>query len=113
MFEGAGDGIFEVGAFFVVFVDESGEDFGVGFGFEIVVFELFFELFVVFYNTVVDEENVAGAVGVGVLLSDATVGRPAGVSDADVAGVGGFSEQVFQSGDFADGSGELGLIAVV
>ena len=69
--------------------DEVGDDFGVGFGDEFVALggELGLEGEVVFDDAVVDDDEGAGAVavGVGVLLGGAAVGGPAGVADAEGA----------------------------
>ena len=72
--------------------DEVGDDFGVGFGDELVALgdELVLEGEVVFDDAVVDDDEGAGAVavGVGVLFGGAAVGGPAGVADAEGAGMG-------------------------
>ena len=102
--EGSGDALdgaaycfFENEAIFVgdFLLDEVGDDLGVGFGDEGVAGggELFFEGDVVFDDAVVDDDEGAGAVavGVGVLFGGAAVGGPPGVADAEgaVDGVGG------------------------
>ena len=69
-----------------------GDDFGVGFGDEFVALggEFLLEGEVVFDDAVVDDDEGAGAVavGVGVLFGGAAVGGPAGVADAEGAGEG-------------------------
>src|SRR5277367_2066917 len=88
-----------------------GDDFGVGFGDEFVAGfgELFFEGEVVFDDAVVDHDERAGAVavGVGVLFGGAAVGGPAGVADAEGAVDGGVSEDGFEIAELAGGSAEL------
>jgi hypothetical protein len=70
----------------LISLDEVGDDFGVGFGDEDVALgdELGLEGEVVFDDAVVDDDERAGAVavGVGVLFGGAAVGGPAGVADA-------------------------------
>ena len=70
-------------------LDEVGDDFGVGFGDELVALggEFALEVEVVFDDAVVDDDDAAGAVamGVGVLFGGAAVGGPAGVADAEGA----------------------------
>ena len=70
----------------VVLFDQVGDDFGVGLGLEPVALaaQLFFQGQVVLDDAVVDHDDVAlaVAVGVGVLLAGAAVGGPAGVADA-------------------------------
>ena len=76
-------------------LDEVGDDLGVGFGDELVALggEFALEVEVVFDDAVVDDDDAAGAVavGMGVLFGGAAVGGPAGVADAEgaVDGVGG------------------------
>ena len=92
-------------------LDEVGDDFGVGFGYKFVALggEFGFEGEVIFDDAVVDDDEGAGAVavGVGVLLGGAAVGGPAGVADAEGAGerVGG--EDCFEVAKLAGGSAEL------
>ena len=66
-----------------------GDDLGVGFGDELVAFgdEGAFEGEIVFDDAVVDDDEGAGAVavGVGVLFGGAAVGGPPGVADAEGA----------------------------
>ena len=72
------------GLYFIL--DEVGDDLGVGFGLELVALgdEGLLELEIVFDDAVVDDDEGAGAVavGVGVLFRGAAVGGPAGVADA-------------------------------
>ena len=69
-----------------------GDDFGVGFGHELVALsgEFALQVEVVFDDAVVDHDDAAGAVavGVGVLFGGAAVGGPAGVADAEVPSSG-------------------------
>ena len=65
------------------------DDFGVGFGDELVALgnEFALQVEVVFDDAVVDHNDAAGAVamGVGVLFGGAAVRGPAGVADAECA----------------------------
>ena len=67
-------------------LDQVGDDFGVGLGGELVAFldELLLQGEVVFDDAVVHDDDLAGAVamGVRVLFGGAAVGGPAGVTDA-------------------------------
>jgi hypothetical protein len=87
-------GISAIGGEVELVFDEVGDDLGVGFGDEDVALgdELALELEVVFDDAVVDDDERAGAVavGVGVLFGGAAVGGPAGVADA-VGAVEGWS----------------------
>ena len=102
---GGGAGQFEL------VLDDVGDDLGVGFGGEGVAFgdEGFFELEVVFDDAVVDDDEGAGAVavGVGVLFGGAAVGGPAGVADAEGALDGVFGEDVGEVAEFAGGAAKL------
>ena len=84
------------GGEFELVLDDVGDDLGVGFGGELVAFgdEGGFELEVVFDDAVVDDDERAGAVavGVGVFFGGAAVGGPAGVADAVGALHGVFGE---------------------
>ena len=67
-------------------LDEVGDDLGVGFGLELVALgdEGLLELEIVLDDAVVDDDEGAGAVavGVGILFRGPAVGGPAGVADA-------------------------------
>ena len=92
-------------------LDEVGDDLGVGLGDELValVGELFFEGEVVFDDAVVDDDEGAGAVavGVGVLFGGATVGGPAGVADAEGAVEGIVGDDRFKVAELAGGAAKL------
>ena len=92
-------------------LDEVGDDFGVGFGDELVALggELGFEGEVVFDDAVVDDDEGAGAVavGVGVLFGGAAVGGPAGVADAEGAVDGVVGDDGFEVAELAGGAAEL------
>ncbi len=93
--DGAADGIFKrdgsAGGCGVVLdlLDEVGDDFGVGFGDELVALggEFALEVEVVLDDAVVDDDDAAGAVamGMGVFFGGAAVRGPAGVADAEGA----------------------------
>ena len=90
--------------------DEVGDDFGVGFGDELVAFgdEGVLEGEVVFDDAVVDDDEGAGAVavGVGVFFGGAAVGGPAGVADAEGAVEGGVGDDGFEVAELAGGAAE-------
>ena len=87
-----------------------GDDFGVGFGDELVAFgdEGVFEGEVIFDDAVVDDDESAGAVavGMGVFFGGAAVGGPAGVADAEGAVEGRVGDDVFEVAEFAGGSAQ-------
>ena len=80
--------------------DKVGDDFGVGFGDELVAFgdEGVLEGEVVFDDAVVndDESAAAIAVGVGVFFGGAAVRGPASVTDAEGAVEGGIGDDGFE-----------------
>jgi len=88
-----------------------GDDFCIGLGYKFVALadELLLELEVVFDDAVVDDDEAAGAVamGVGVLFSGAAVGGPAGMADAEGAVDGILVEDFFELAEFAGGATEL------
>ncbi len=88
-----------------------GDDFGVGLGDELVAVgdELGLEGEVVFDDAVVDDDEGAGAVavGVGVLFGGAAVGGPAGVADAEGAVDGGVGDDGLEVAELAGGAAEL------
>src|ERR1700729_2551702 len=93
------------------------DDFSVCFGDELVAGggELFFEGEVVFDEAVVDYDERAGAVavGVGVLFGGAAVSGPAGMADSEGAVDGGVGEDGLEVDELAGGSAELhGGVAV-
>ena len=69
-----------------VLLDQVGDDFGVGLGGELVAFgdQLLLQRDIVLDNAVVDDDDLAGAVamGMGVLFRGTPVRGPAGVADA-------------------------------
>ena len=91
--------------------DEVGDDLGVGFGDEFVALgdEVVLEGEVVFDDAVVDDDEGAGAVavGVGVLFGGAAVGGPAGVADAEGAVDGVVGDDGFEVAELAGGAAEL------
>ena len=90
--------------------DEVGDDLGVGFGDELVALgdEGVLEGEVVFDDAVVDDDEGAGAVavGVGVFFGGAAVGGPAGVADAEGAVDGGVGDDGFEVAELAGGAAE-------
>ncbi len=64
---------------------------------------------VVFDDAVVDDDECAGAVavGVGVFFGGAAVGGPAGVADAEGAVDGGVGDDGFEVAELAGGAAEL------
>ena len=119
---GAADGVFEgngVAGFFVggeFLLDEVGDDFGISLGYKFVALadELLFELEVVFDDAVVDDDEAAGAVamGVGVFFGGAAVGGPAGMADAEGAVDGLLEEDVFELAELAGSAAELEAVAI-
>src|ERR1700722_10329485 len=95
--------------------DEVGDDLGVGFGDELVALgdEGALEGEIVFDDAVVDDDEGAGAVavGVGVLFGGAAVGGPAGVADAVGPVEGRVGDDGFQVPELAGGSAELEGVA--
>ncbi len=96
---------------FELLLDEVGDDLGVGLGDELVALggELFLEGEVVFDDAVVDDDEGAGAVavGVGVLFGGAAVGGPAGVADAEGAVEGVVGDDGLEVAELAGGAAEL------
>jgi hypothetical protein len=91
--------------------DEVGDDFSVGFGGELVALgeEFGLEGKVVLDDAVVDDDEGAGAVamGVGVFLRGAAVGGPAGVANAEGAGDGAGGDYGFEVAELAGGAAEF------
>ena len=91
--------------------DEVGDDLGVGFGDELVALgdEHLLQGEVVFDDAVVDDDEGAGAVavGVGVLFCGAAVGGPAGVADAEGAVYRGFFDDGFEVAELAGSAAEF------
>ena len=90
-----------------------GDDFGVGFGDEVVALggELLLEGEVILDDAVVDDDEGAGAVAVGVrvFFGGAAVGGPAGVADAEGAGEGVVGDEGFEVAELAGGAAKLEL----
>ena len=104
--DGAADGIFERDGRAEAarprsdLLDEVRDDFGVGFGDELVALggEFALEREVILDDAVVDDDDAAGAVavGVGILFGGAAVGGPAGMADAEGAVERMFAEDFFE-----------------
>ncbi len=115
--DGAADGVFEQdgragGCGFVLhLLDEVGDDFGIGFGDELVALrgEFALEVEVVFDDAVVDDDDAAGAVamGMGILFRGAAVGGPAGVADAEGAVEGMIAQDLFKVAELAGGAADF------
>jgi hypothetical protein len=115
--DGAADGYFErdglAGGFgvFLDLFDEVGDDFGVGFGDELVALrgELVLEREIVFDDAVVDDDDAAGAVamGMGVLFGGAAVRGPAGVADAEGAVERMLAQNLFEIGELAGSAAQF------
>ncbi len=89
-------------------LDQVGDDLGVGFGDELVALrgELALQVEVILHNAVVDDDDAAGAVamGMGVFFGGASVGGPAGVADAEGALEGMLAQHLFQIAQLARGA---------
>ena len=68
---------------------------------------------IVFDDAVVDDDEGAGAVavGVGVLFRRAAVGGPTGVADAEAAGDGALGDDGFEVAELAGGAAEFEAVA--
>jgi len=90
-----------------------GDDLGVGFGYEDVALggQFPFQFEIVFDDAVVDYDDAAGAVavGVGVLFGGAAVGGPAGVAYAVGAVEGIVAQDEFDVFELAGGRGGSGV----
>src|SRR5256714_2615841 len=111
-FQGTAHGFFE-GRVFGMLLNEVGDNFGIGFGDEFVAFslELFFELEIIFDDAVVDDDDLSGAVAVGmrVFFGGPAVGGPAGVADAVGAVDGRFLQGFFEIAELAGGTANFEL----
>ena len=115
--DGAADGIFKKdrsaggGSVVLDLLDEVGDDFGIGFGDEFVALrgEFALEVEVIFDDAVVDDDDAAGAVamGVGVFFGGAAMGGPAGVADAEGAVERMFAKDFFEIAEFAGSAADL------
>ena len=107
----SGDGL--AGGFRVLLhlFDQVGDDLGVGLGDEFVALggEFALQVEIIFNDAVVDDDDAAGAVamGVGVLFGGAAVGGPAGVADAEGAVERMFAQNFFQVGELAGSAANL------
>ena len=114
-FTACADGVFEVTG--VVFLDEMGDNFGVGFGDEIVALraELVLQREIVLDDAIVDHDDVAGAIAVRVrvLFGGTAVRGPAGVADAVGAIHGIGTDGFFEIAQFAGGAANGELIVAV
>ena len=92
-------------------LDEVGDDFGIGFGDELVALggEFALEVEVVFDDAVVDDDDAAGAVamGMGIFFGGAAVGGPAGVADAEGAVEGMLAQNFFEIAQLAGGAADF------
>jgi hypothetical protein len=92
-------------------LDEVGDDLGVGFGDELVALggEFALQVEIVFDDAVVDDDDAAGAVamGMGVFFGGAAVGGPAGVADAEGAVEGMLAEDLFEVDELAGGAADF------
>ena len=97
-------------------LDQVGDDFGVGFGGELVAFrdQFLLEREIVFDDAVVDDDDgsAAVAVGMGVFFGGAAVGGPASVSDAVGAVERLLADDFFEVAEFALGAADLKSVAV-
>jgi hypothetical protein len=95
-------------------VEQVGDDFGVGVRGKDVAqaLELFTQGFVVFDDAVVHHRQITGEMRVCIALARCTVGRPAGVGDAQTARQGFTGQGLFQLADFARTTHALQLARV-
>ncbi len=105
-----------VAGFQKIFLDQVGDDFSVGLGGELVAFfdELLLQREIIFDNAVMNDDDPAGAVavGVGVLFAGAAVGSPAGVADAVGAGKRLETNYLFEVAQLALGATDLQAFAI-
>ncbi len=108
LFEG---GPIAVAGFQVIVLDEVGDHLSVGFGSELVALflELSFEGEIIFDDAIMDDDDPAGAVamGMGVLFGGAAVSGPTSVSDAVGAIQRFIADDVFQIAQLALGAPDL------
>src|SRR5271169_5861225 len=105
--------VFERGAALRVFFDEMSDDFRVRLGDELVALtmELLLQLEIIFDDSIVDDDNLAGAVTVRVriLFRGAAVRGPAGVADAVGAFNGRFLNDFLEIAQLARGAADFEL----
>jgi hypothetical protein len=106
LLDGRADGLFQVSG--EVFLDEMGDDFGIGFRFENVAFgfELVFQGQVILDDAVMDDDDVAFAIAVRmrVLLGRPAMRGPAGMADTVAAIDRILADGLFQIAQFAGGA---------
>ncbi len=115
--DGAADGIFKKdgsasGSGIVLdLLDEVSDDFSVGFGDELVALcgEFALQVQIVFDDAVVDDDDTAGAIamGMGVLFGGAAMRGPAGVADAKGAVERMFAEDFFEVAEFSGSAADF------
>ncbi len=116
--DGAADGFFEddAGGLLDLFFDQVGDDLGVGLGDELVAGggKLFFESEIVLNDAVVDDDEGAGAVAVGVrvFFGRAAVGGPAGVADAEAAVQRMLGDDGFEVAQLAGSTAEFETVGI-
>ena len=100
---------------FLDLLDQVRDDLGVGFGDELVALrgQLALQLEIVFDDAVVDDDDAAGAVavGMGVLFGWAAVRGPARVADAEGAVERMVAQDVFEISQLAGGAPKLERVA--
>ena len=95
-------------------VEQVGDDFGVGVRGKHIAqaLELFAQHFVVLDDAVVHHRNITGEVWVCIAFARRTVGRPAGVGDAQAASQGLTGQRLLQFADLARATHALKLACV-
>ena len=100
----------------VILLDQVGDDFGIGFGGELVAFldQLLLQGDVVLDDAVVHDDDLAGAIAMrmGVFFGGAAVGGPAGVADAVGAVERLQADGFFQVAQLAFGAADLQAVAI-
>ena len=109
-------GVFERAAVLHVLFHQVGDDFGIGFGDELVAlfFQLALELDVIFHDAVMDDDDLAGAVAMRmrVFFGGTAVRGPARMADAVRALHGRLPDDLFEIVQFARGAADLHLAVV-
>src|ERR1017187_3382908 len=95
------------------FVDKVGNDFGVGLRLEFAAggLEAIAQDGVILHDTVVDDGNRSGPVGMRVLAGRSAVGGPAGVTNAESAPGWVFSEKFFERRQLALAAYDLRMLS--